>query len=292
MRLAFRIILWILSVSIALLSLVFFFAGALPGLLMLAAAAFTNPLIIQRLKWKNRVIVLLAVGLFFASIVTLTDAVHGDTAQVADREEQNVRSLQNDEEHASKAETNETESAFTTLASAETILPQITNYPKRSLKDVADSVRAKVIEHENTVSANDTSIVTSNPTPTQRPKVTPTVKPTPTQTPKATPTSTQTKSNVRAISTGIEIIDYTSVIGRGEYASIKIKGEPQTDYECEVEYQSGMSTAKGLGEKRSDSNGYVTWSWKVGTRTSTKYQPTIYIRGGGDSISVTFRVTE
>ena len=82
------------------------------------------------------------------------------------------------------------------------------------------------------------------------------------------------------------------MIGRGEYASIKIKGEPNTVYDCSVEYKSGMSTADGLGQERSDAQGYASWTWKVGTRTSIDYRPAIYVEGGGDSVSVTFRVTE
>ena len=53
-----------------------------------------------------------------------------------------------------------------------------------------------------------------------------------------------------------------------------------------------MSSAKGIGVKRSDGDGIVSWRWKVGTKTSLDYSPTIYIDGGGDSISVQFDVTK
>ena len=53
-----------------------------------------------------------------------------------------------------------------------------------------------------------------------------------------------------------------------------------------------MSTADGLGIKQSDGNGIVSWKWKVGSRTSLDYTPTIYIDGGGDSISVDFEVVK
>lgn len=87
-------------------------------------------------------------------------------------------------------------------------------------------------------------------------------------------------------------MEYSDVVSRGDKAYIKIHGEPSTDYTCEVEYKSGPSTADGLGTKRSDANGLVKWSWKVGTRTSLNYTPTITISGGGDSVSVDFEVTE
>ena len=87
-------------------------------------------------------------------------------------------------------------------------------------------------------------------------------------------------------------MDYTDVVGRGEYASIKIQGAPNTAYTCDVEYKSGPSKAEGLGEKQSDGEGYVSWSWKVGTKTSLDYTPTITISGGGDSVSVSFKVVK
>jgi len=93
-------------------------------------------------------------------------------------------------------------------------------------------------------------------------------------------------------SVGITIVDYSDVAKRGSYAFIKIQASPNTDYTCEVEYKSGMSTADGLGTKRSDANGNVSWKWKVGTRTSLNYTPTIYIEGGGDSTSVEFEVAD
>ncbi len=79
---------------------------------------------------------------------------------------------------------------------------------------------------------------------------------------------------------------------RGSYAFIEIQGAPNTDYTCEVQYKTTMSNADGLGTKRSDGNGNVSWKWKVGSRTSLDYMPTIYIDGGGDSVSVEFEVTE
>ena len=86
------------------------------------------------------------------------------------------------------------------------------------------------------------------------------------------------------------ILDYSDTVSRGEYAFIKIQGAPNTEYDCEVEYKTTMSNASGLGTKRSDSDGIVSWRWKVGTRTSLDYMPTIYIEGGGESTSVQFEV--
>ena len=93
-------------------------------------------------------------------------------------------------------------------------------------------------------------------------------------------------------SVGITILDYSDSVRRGSYAYIEIQGAPNTDYTCEVQYKTTMSSADGHGTKRSDGNGNVSWKWKVGSRTSLDYMPTIYIDGGGDSVSVEFDVTE
>ncbi|MCH5300057.1 MAG: hypothetical protein J1E56_01970 [Ruminococcus sp.] len=87
----------------------------------------------------------------------------------------------------------------------------------------------------------------------------------------------------------LEVIYVSSPVSPGEYADITVQGEPNTDYSITVYYKSGPSTAKGLYTKTSDSNGNVSWEWKVGTRTSSgTYR--ISISGGGQSISTTFTV--
>ena len=139
-----------------------------------------------------------------------------------------------------------------------------------------------------TLAATPTPIPTATPTakPTPKPTATPRPTPKPTATPKPT-----TKSAPVTRAVGITILDYSDSVSRGAYAFIKIQGAPNTDYDCQVEYKSGWSEASGLGVKQSDANGIVSWKWKVGTRTSLDYTPTIYISGGGDSISVDFEVT-
>ena len=153
----------------------------------------------------------------------------------------------------------------------------------------SDSEESTLTSADQLTSETESPTPTATPTqaPTLTPKPTPTATPKPTKTPKPTPTPKPVRRSV-----GITIIDYSDTVGRGEYAYIKIQGAPNTDYDCEVEYKSGMSTAQGLGVKQSDANGNVTWKWKVGSRTSLDYTPTIYIDGGGDSISVDFEVVK
>ncbi len=88
----------------------------------------------------------------------------------------------------------------------------------------------------------------------------------------------------------IEVTYVTSYVSPGEYASISIQGEPNTDYSITVTYKSGASTAAGLYTKTSDNSGYASWEWKVGTRTSSGTYP-IRISGGGQSITEYFSVS-
>ena len=87
----------------------------------------------------------------------------------------------------------------------------------------------------------------------------------------------------------IQFISYPTTVGRNETASVKIKGKPNTVYSITVYYPSGPSKASGLNDKQSDENGYVSWSWKIGGRTS-KGSHEIVVEGGGDTQSISFNV--
>lgn len=87
----------------------------------------------------------------------------------------------------------------------------------------------------------------------------------------------------------IEITNVSSSVSPGEYAYISMQGEPNTDYSITVIYNSGPSTAAGLYTKTSDSNGNVSWEWKVGTRTASGTYP-IIISGGGKTYTTEFTV--
>ena len=87
----------------------------------------------------------------------------------------------------------------------------------------------------------------------------------------------------------IQVISITSPISAGSNATIKIKGTPNTNYSITVHYKSGPSTADGLNNKSSDSEGYVEWTWKVGSRTSSGSWR-IVISSSVDSITEYFTV--
>ncbi len=50
---------------------------------------------------------------------------------------------------------------------------------------------------------------------------------------------------------------------------MSIVGEANTQYTASVLYNSGEVTAGGLGLKTSDLDGNVSWTWKIGGKTST-----------------------
>jgi hypothetical protein len=79
-------------------------------------------------------------------------------------------------------------------------------------------------------------------------------------------------------------------VNRNEEVTLTIQGEPNTNYFLEVIYKS-VSKADGLGNKTSDSNGMVSWTWKIGGRTSIgPFRATV--EGGGDKVRLDFEVVD
>lgn len=262
---AVSIILWIFSVILLLMALALLVTSLLSCAMVLACAVLINPLFHEHVPIKKGLTALLTIGLFIAAFSVLPTQP-------------------------------ETEPLRATEVSEEIL--QVTTEPVAP-KNILRELPAEATPLEETSVPLKTELLSPTPTviptatPTATPTMTPTATPTATPTQKPTPTPTPlTKAAPVTRSTEITIIDYSESVSRGSYAFIKIQGAPNTDYDCEVEYKSGMSEASGLGVKQSDSNGYVSWKWKVGTRTSLDYTPTIYVSGGGDSISVVFDVTK
>lgn len=63
----------------------------------------------------------------------------------------------------------------------------------------------------------------------------------------------------------IEVINTYTV--KGDTGLIKIKGEPNKEYSIKLYYSSGVSKAKGLENKTSDNDGYVTWNFNIPKNT-------------------------
>lgn len=152
------------------------------------------------------------------------------------------------------------------------------------------------VKTDETVSASEAQVTqkpiskaTAAPTKaptaaTAKPTVMPTRAPTPKPTAKPTPVPTSKPPKQ------ISVTSLTSSVRRNENVSISISGEPGVTYSITVTYPSGATaTADGLGDKTADSNGYVSWSWKIGGRTNPG-TGRILISDGKQNISTNFTV--
>lgn len=110
---------------------------------------------------------------------------------------------------------------------------------------------------------------------------------TPTQPPESQPAGeTQAPSQEE-----IRVLAWPETVGQNETATVTIQGLPNTLYSITVHYKSGPSSAEGLEDKTSDGSGQVSWSWKVGGRTSPGTFH-ITVSGGGETLTLPFTVTE
>ncbi|MEA4940267.1 MAG: hypothetical protein VB091_11850 [Christensenella sp.] len=253
-------LLWAVSLLLIFLSVCFFTAGFLPGLLMMLCAISANPILIERFnRYKGLTVAFLILGLLVASVAALPKSSEQANAYATQREvirsaaSEALDSIDIDEQAPVNLEYDENSPLNWSVAAA---LPKSDPSPYKWIAPTATL-----------------PTVTSQPIKTEAPD------------------SLAGAGKSTAVE-GIEIVYYTETIARGEYASIEIIGKPNTTYNCKVDYKSGPSKAKGLGDQDSDGEGYVEWEWKVGTNTSLDYRPTITVSGGGDSVSVRFQVVE
>lgn len=133
---------------------------------------------------------------------------------------------------------------------------------------------------------------TSPPTTVPLTTVPPTTVPSTTAPSTTVPPTTQiptTSAPTESVTGGILFIKWSETVLRNETAEVTIQGKPETEYTITVNYKSGPSKAKGLEPKASDSNGFVTWTWKVGGKTSPGTF-TIVVSGGGEQETVKFTV--
>ena len=98
-------------------------------------------------------------------------------------------------------------------------------------------------------------------------------------------------SSSSTTSSNINLVSLTTPVSRGSDVTVSIKGLPNTIYDIDVIYSSGESKASGLLDKTSDSEGNVSWTFKV----SSNVKPGTYevkITDGGDSASYSLEVTD
>ena len=77
---------------------------------------------------------------------------------------------------------------------------------------------------------------------------------------------------------------YTPIVRRGGEATVVItEGPPEVVWYLSIRYAAGYGTAAGLGERTADGEGYVDWSWRVGSNTTIGDWP-VTISGNGESL--------
>ena len=102
------------------------------------------------------------------------------------------------------------------------------------------------------------------PTETLNPTMEPSIEPT--TLPSAEPTlePTSTPSGIF-----LEVVSLTSPVTKDNYASLTALTYPDASCQITVYYKSGASKAKGLEAKNADDSGNVSWTWKVGSATTS-----------------------
>jgi len=103
--------------------------------------------------------------------------------------------------------------------------------------------------------------------------------------PEVQPTTTPERITISTL----EIVSVTSQVPKGANATLTAKASPGSACGITVYYKSGPSTAVGLGPKTADANGSVSWTWKVGSRT-TSGSWRIVVTCGGISKETSFMV--
>jgi competence protein ComEC len=83
-----------------------------------------------------------------------------------------------------------------------------------------------------------------------------------------TSASIQPTKSTTAANPLVNVVSLTSPASKGSTATLTINTLPGAICTITVYYKSGPSTAAGLGQKTADASGNVSWSWKVGTKTT------------------------
>jgi cytoskeletal protein RodZ len=92
----------------------------------------------------------------------------------------------------------------------------------------------------------------------------------------------------KPVETALTVTKAPGTVGRNSTASVTVKTAPGAECYITVTYKSGPSKAQGLGPKKADDIGVVSWSWRVGGNTTRGTWPvTITCAGKTVSTSVT-----
>ncbi|WP_330164044.1 TadE family protein [Paenibacillus campinasensis] len=88
----------------------------------------------------------------------------------------------------------------------------------------------------------------------------------------------------------IELLEKPDPAVASKQAIVRAKIEPGMEAQLSVYYKSGKSTAKYLGWKTADENGYIEWEWNVGFNTTPGTWPFVVETADGQRLEVMFTV--
>ncbi len=91
-----------------------------------------------------------------------------------------------------------------------------------------------------------------------------------------------------AASARVRPVSITSPISAGSYATLTVAVSPARTCSITVYYKSGPSSAAGLYPKRGSR---ISWTWKVGTRTTPGRWAIVVSCGSAGTLRTSFVVT-
>jgi hypothetical protein len=91
-----------------------------------------------------------------------------------------------------------------------------------------------------------------------------------------------------AAAASVRLASVTSPINHGAYATLTVSVSHVATCSITVYYKSGPSSAAGLYPKRGRR---ISWTWKVGTRTTPGRWPIVVSCGSAGSLRTSFVVT-
>jgi uncharacterized protein (DUF58 family) len=86
----------------------------------------------------------------------------------------------------------------------------------------------------------------------------------------------------------VRLVSVTSPISHGSYATLTVSLSKRATCSITVYYKSGPSEAQGLYPK---SGSRISWTWKVGTRTTPGRWPITVSCGSAGTLHTSFVVT-
>lgn len=154
--------------------------------------------------------------------------------------------------------------------------------PTVAVKESSPSPGGSAVSPET---ASPTAAVSPTPTPSPSPK--PSLSPSPTPVPSPTPSPVQQPPPAL---TPISFLNAPLTAAPNQTVTLSVRTGANVYCTIEVDYASGPSSAQGLTPKTSNSSGSVSWTWKVGGKTTPGTWP-ITVSCGNNSASTTIRVT-